>query len=30
MKDPPLNNVNVANEMCHFFLDEYNSGQQGI
>ena len=30
IKDPPINNVKVANEICQFLLDEYNSGQQGI
>ena len=30
IKDPPLNNVNVANEICRFLLNEYNSKKQGI
>ena len=30
IKDPPLNNVNVANEICRFLLNEINSSQQGI
>ena len=30
IRDPPLNNVNVANEICRFLLNKYNSGQQGI
>ena len=30
MKNPPLNNVNVANKICHFLRDEYNSGKKGI
>ena len=29
IKDPPLNNVNVANEICRF-LNDCNPGQQGI
>ena len=30
IKNPPLNNVKVANEICRFLLDEYNSDWQGI
>ena len=30
IRDPPLNNVNVANGICRYLLNEYNSGQQGI
>ena len=30
IKDQPLNNVNVANEICHFLLNDYNSGEYCI
>ena len=30
IQKPPLKNVKVANEICRFLLDEYNSDQQGI
>ena len=30
VRDPPLNNEKVANEICCFLLNEYESGQQGI
>ena len=30
IKNPPLNNVNVANKICHFLLYEYDSDHQGI
>ena len=30
IKNPPLNNVNVANGICRFLLHEYNSDHQGI
>ena len=30
IKDPPLNNVNVANEICRFLVNNCNPGQQGI
>ena len=30
IKNPPVNNVNVANRICHFLRDEYNSGKEGI
>ena len=30
IKNPPLNNANVANRICHFLLYEYDSDHQGI
>ena len=30
IKNPPLNNVNLANEICHNLLVEYSSGKKGI
>ena len=30
IKNPPLNNVKVANRICHFLLHEYDSDHQGI
>ena len=30
IKNPPLNNVNVANKICHLLLNKYDSDHQGI
>ena len=30
VRDQPLKNVNLANEICRYLLNEYNSDQQGI
>ena len=30
LKNPPINNVNVADKICHFLQGKYNSDKQAI